>query len=119
VLAMESDFGADRIWRAEFKLPENEAPLQQRITRALEPLGIVAQNTTRGDGTDVDPLHEAGVPAINLNQDGTRYFDLHHTPEDSFDKIDPRQIAQNVAAWTVTLAIMANAPATAEPAARP
>ena len=38
-----------------------------------------------------------------LNQDGTRYFDLHHTPDDTLDKIDPAQLRQNVAAWTAML----------------
>ena len=54
-------------------------------------------------------LVEAGVPVIDLQQDGTRYFDLHHTPDDTFDKIDPAQLAQNVAAWAVTLDEAANA----------
>jgi carboxypeptidase Q len=39
-----------------------------------------------------------------------RYFDTHHTPDDVLDRIDPAQLAQNVAAWTTMLAIVANAP---------
>ena len=46
---------------------------------------------------------------IDLQQDGTRYFDIHHTPDDTLDKIDPAQLRQNVAAWAVTLNIAANA----------
>ena len=38
---------------------------------------------------------------FGLNQDGTRYFDLHHTADDTLDKIDPAALAQNVAAYTV------------------
>jgi carboxypeptidase Q len=30
---------------------------------------------------------------------GTRYFDLHHTADDTLDKIDAEQLDQNVAAW--------------------
>ena len=41
-----------------------------------------------------------------MGQDGTRYFDYHHTPDDTLDKIDPAQLRQNVAAWTATLAIL-------------
>jgi len=59
-----------------------------------------------GDGTDVDPTIQAGAPWISLNQDGTRYFDYHHTPDDTLDKIDPAQLRQNVAAWTTVLAIL-------------
>jgi carboxypeptidase Q len=42
---------------------------------------------------------DEGVPAFLLKQDGTRYFDLHHTADDTLDKIDREQLSQNVAAW--------------------
>ena len=45
---------------------------------------------------------------IDLQQDGTRYFDLHHTPDDTLDKIDKVQLRQNVAVWTTVVAILAN-----------
>jgi hypothetical protein len=47
---------------------------------------------------------------IDLQQDGTRYFDIHHTPDDTLDKIDPSQLEQNVAAWAAVLGIVANEP---------
>ncbi len=33
-----------------------------------------------------------------LAQDGSDYFHLHHTADDTLDKIDPKALAQNVAA---------------------
>ena len=30
-----------------------------------------------------------GLPGVDLDQDGTHYFDLHHTPDDTLDKVDP------------------------------
>jgi Zn-dependent M28 family amino/carboxypeptidase len=50
---------------------------------------------------------EAGQPGVGLSQDGTRYFDYHHTPDDTLDKVDPAQMRQNVAAWTAMLAVVA------------
>jgi hypothetical protein len=41
-----------------------------------------------------------------LSQDGTHYFDLHHTPDDTLDKIDRDDLRQNVAAWTAMLAVL-------------
>ncbi|HRK64846.1 MAG TPA: hypothetical protein PLN53_10660, partial [Terricaulis sp.] len=41
----------------------------------------------------------AGVPVADLSQDGLDYFDLHHTADDTLDKIDPEALRQNVAAW--------------------
>ncbi|WP_267392962.1 MULTISPECIES: M20/M25/M40 family metallo-hydrolase [unclassified Sphingomonas] len=109
-LAAESDFGADRVWRFETNLPATAAAIGDRLASALAPLGITRGTGVGGDGTDVGPTLALGVPAIDLNQDGTRYFDTHHTPDDTLDRIDPAQLRQNVAAWTTMLAIAANAP---------
>lgn len=108
-LAMESDFGADRVWRVDFKLPQGHDDLAKRVAAALAPLGVGASTQEAGGGADIAPLVKAGVPVIDLQQDGTRYFDLHHTPDDTLDKVDPAQLRQNVAAWAVTLNLVANA----------
>ena len=60
-------------------------------------------------GADLGNWAQAGTAAIDLNQDGTRYFDYHHTPDDTLDKVDPAQLRQNVAAWTAMLAAVADA----------
>ncbi|MEG3146228.1 M20/M25/M40 family metallo-hydrolase [Sphingomonas sp. RT2P30] len=109
-LAAESDFGADRVWRFNVNLPDSAKAVGDRLAVALAPLGIVRGTAVAGDGTDVEPTLKTGVAAIDLNQSGLRYFDWHHTPEDTLDRIDPAQLAQNVAAWTAMLAIVANAP---------
>jgi carboxypeptidase Q len=108
-LAMESDFGADRVWRVDFRLPHGLDDLTRRITTRLAPLGISASRSVAGGGSDIEPLVRAGVPVIDLQQDGTRYFDIHHTPDDTLDKVDPVQLQQNVAAWAITLFEIANA----------
>ena len=110
VAAAESDFGADRIWRFETNLPDSAKAVGDRLATALSPLGIGKGPDKAGDGADVGAIMARGVAAIDLNQSGTRYFDLHHTPDDTLDKIDPAQLRQNVAAWTAMLAIVANAP---------
>ena len=109
-MAAESDFGADDIWRFEVNFPESAKAIGDRLQVALAPLGIVRGREKAGDGTDVGPLFALGASAVDLNQNGTRYFDWHHTPEDTLDKIDPQQLRQNVAAWTAMLWVVANAP---------
>lgn len=108
--AQESDFGADRVWRFEVNLPDAARSVTDRLQSALAPLGIGKGPGVGGDGTDVGPTIALGVGSVDLNQDGTRYFDTHHTPDDTLDRIDPAQLAQNVAAWTTMLAIVADAP---------
>lgn len=109
-LAAESDFGADRVWRFNVNLPDTAKAVGDRLAVALAPIGVVRGTEVAGDGTDVAPTLKTGVPAVDLNQSGLRYFDWHHTPEDTLDRIDPEQLAQNVAAWTAMLAIVADAP---------
>jgi hypothetical protein len=105
-IAGESDFGADRVWRFSSQLSKSDPASYARLAAALAPLGITRYDNGNPDGTDVEPTITAGAPWISLNQDGTRYFDYHHTPDDTLDKIDPSQLRQNVAAWTAMLAVL-------------
>jgi len=102
----ESDFGADRIWKVDSNLGEARRDEARMIGAALAPLGIVTGAFDEADGSDIGPLLAAGVPGVGLSQDGTRYFDYHHTPDDTLDKVDPVQLRQNVAAWTAMLAVL-------------
>jgi len=103
---IESDFGADKIWKVDSKLGAARKAEAEAIGKALAPLGIVTGKFDEADGSDIGPMLEDGHPGVGLSQDGTRYFDLHHTPDDTLDKIDPAQLRQNVAAWTAVLAIL-------------
>jgi len=110
VMVGESDFGADRVWRVEFNFAQGNAALADRIAALLAPLGITRGGDPANAGADLNEWVRAGTAAVDLNQDGTRYFDYHHTPDDTLDKIDPAQLRQNVAAWTAVLSVLANAP---------
>lgn len=107
--AAESDFGADRIWQFNVKLPDGAKDVATRLAAALAPLGIAPGKGVVEGGADVEETIKAGASGIDLRQDGTRYFELHHTPDDTFDKIDLAQLRQNVAAWTTILAIVSDA----------
>ena len=106
--AMESDFGADRVWRVGFDLAAANKPLRDAIVAALAPWGIVVNSNKANGGTDVEPIIAAQkLAVVDMDQDGTRYFDLHHTPDDTLDKIDPAQLEQNVSVWAIVLRILA------------
>ena len=112
----ESDFGADRVWRLRTNFVASAAPVGEALARALPPLGIAYDREGKASGgSDLSVMGAAGSPSVDLDQDGIRYFDLHHTPDDTLDKIDPAQLRQNVAAWTATLSIVANAAAALGP----
>ena len=101
VIAAESDFGAGRIYGFNTSAPEHARAAADRIAQALAPLGIEAMPDKGGPGPDISPLAAIGGAWAWLGQDGSKYFDLHHNADDTLDKIDPADLAQNVAAYTV------------------
>ena len=101
IIGAESDFGAGKVWRFDTRVNEQKLPLTRAMAAALSPLGIVpGANDARG-GPDMHFIREAGVPVASLVQNGLDYFDLHHTANDTFDKIDREKLAQNIAAFAV------------------
>lgn len=109
VLTGESDLGTERVY--ELALPETvtNGEFARMALRVLQPLGVLlAQRPAEEAGTDVGPSVEAGVPAFLLRQDATRYFDIHHTPDDTLDKVDREQLEQNVAAWAALVWLAAD-----------
>ncbi len=109
VLATESDFGAQTIWQLVSNVNPDANWLIDEVGKVLSPLGIVRGGSeVPGGGPDIIPLAAKGVPTIRLNQNGMDYFDLHHTPDDTLDKIDPTELAQNVAAYAASIYLIAD-----------
>ena len=109
-MGAESDFGAGRIYRLEPNVAEDRLPAMREVARVLQPLGIAPGPNTGSGGPDMGPLRQAGVPVATLKQNGWDYFDLHHTHDDTLDKIEPDALAQNVAAYAAFTWMTANAP---------
>lgn len=109
-VGLESDFGADRVWRFESNFRETNPGLHKRIASAVARFGVSSGADVVGDGAgaDLNIVRDQNGALVDLQQDGTRYFDLHHTPDDTLDKIDPVQLRQNVAVWTQVVGILAN-----------
>ena len=108
-LAAESDFGADMIWQMSSKVAETGLPLIAEIATTLAPLGVApSRNNGAGGGPDVGALGTQGVGILDLEQDGMRYFDIHHTPDDTLDKVRRNELSQNVAAWAAAVWLAAS-----------
>lgn len=108
IVAGESDFGADRVYRFSTRFADPAMPYARAFERALAPLGVLPGDNAAFGGADVGDLRQAGTPVVGLSQNGLDYFDYHHTPDDTLDKIDPEALRQNVAAWAVFLYLAAN-----------
>jgi carboxypeptidase Q len=107
IVATESDFGSGDIWRFDSRVDEEKLLQIAAIAKVLEPLGIAPGNNTARGGPDLKYLREMGVPIVSLLQDGQDYFDFHHTADDTFDKIAPRALDQNVAAYAAFMYLVA------------
>jgi carboxypeptidase Q len=99
VVAMEADFGADAVYAVRWLGDPATRERFVDLARLMEPLGIERQDSNGSGGADVSPLLAAGVPVLDLRQDGTRYFDFHHTANDTVDKIDPGVLSQAAASF--------------------
>ena len=108
VFASESDFGAGRIWRLDTGFGAKSLAFGKTLQQQLAQLGIELGDNSASGGPDVSVLKAQGVPVVSLQQDGTDYFDYHHTPNDTMDKIDPAAMQQNLEAWLITTRAVAN-----------
>ncbi|MET3665028.1 Zn-dependent M28 family amino/carboxypeptidase [Caulobacter sp. 1776] len=109
VLAGESDTGADRIYSLKLPAGAQKHPIATTAGNLLAPLKIfVNRDPSAHGGSDIEGLEAAGVPSIELEQDASRYFDYHHTMDDTLNKVRPDELAQNVAAWASFIYLVAD-----------
>lgn len=106
VIAGESDLGSDRALtvalpgRSAKKLPA--AKLLKRLKVA------VLREPAKDGGSDIHGLQKAGVPILSVGQDATRYFDIHHSANDTLAAVDRATLNQNVAVWASLIYLVAD-----------
>ncbi len=109
VAAIESDGGTFKFRGFGFSGTDSAFTVINQISKLLKPLGVDSA-TAGGGGADIGPIMGEGVPGMSHNVDGTKYFWYHHTEADNVDKIDPRELAENVAAMAVMAYVLADMP---------
>ncbi len=107
VLAAESDFGAGPIWRFQTRFADGALLYARTLHALLSPLGVTPGDNRASGGPDIGILARSGVPVVSPGQVGLDYFDYHHTPDDTFDKIDPQAFRQNVAVYAAFVYVAA------------
>ncbi|KPF49650.1 hypothetical protein IP87_15555 [beta proteobacterium AAP121] len=113
-LVSESDFGAGAVYALRSRVQPQALPLFGALAEVLAPLGVAWPEAGRNEGS---PGPDAALlmrrhrwPAVQLAQDGTTYFDVHHTVHDTLERIVPAELAQNVACWAATAWLAAQSP---------
>ncbi|MGH8856226.1 MAG: M20/M25/M40 family metallo-hydrolase, partial [Telluria sp.] len=109
VAAIESDNGAGRPFGLRASVPAASSKLFAPLQAALQPIGAsVFQRQDALLTGDLSGLERAGVPSFAPLIDTSRYFDYHHTPADTLDKVDPDHLRRHVALMAATSWFLAN-----------
>ena len=101
IIAAEADLGAGAVYRIQSRVAPEAAPAIDAIREALKPLALEAGSNEARGGADLGPLRALGVPVLDLSQDATNYFDVHHTVNDTLAQVDAKTLNQVVAAYAV------------------
>jgi Zn-dependent M28 family amino/carboxypeptidase len=108
--AAEADSGQGPVTHlSTFVRPEAFAVVKQMQT-VMAPLGVLPGDNHAYPGPDMGGLRVAGAASFGLNLKADDYFDLHHTPDDTFDKIEPARINQSAASYAVFAWMAAQSP---------
>lgn len=102
IAAMESDAGGFTPHGFGLNMkPEKKAKILS-WKNLLEPYGLWNWEN-EGDGADISPMTNKGVPGIGLVVDSQRYFELHHAATDTFDKVSRRELELGAASMAALI----------------
>jgi hypothetical protein len=105
--AIESDSGSGAPWGIGIGNGPESAESFQKYTPLFEKFGA-GHLVQGGGGADISFLvREAGVLGMSIRPDTSHYFDLHHSPADTVEKIKPEDIQKNAAAMALMAFILA------------
>src|SRR5216110_131301 len=104
---METDGGAGHPIGLSIKAKAEVKAMLKPVAAILQESGAGMLSLAEHAGADIEPMEKAGVPAFAPIQDSRFYFNYHHTPADTLDKIVPKELAENsaiVAVWAYAMA---------------
>lgn len=108
--AFEADSGTGAPQGFSWNAAETLEPAIAAVAKLLEPLGAGTLRKGGAGGADTSPMLSAGVPLFGLWQDSGRYFDFHHTADDTFDKIEAPSLDRAAAAVAAMAYAVADLP---------
>ncbi|HEX8252741.1 MAG TPA: M20/M25/M40 family metallo-hydrolase [Thermoanaerobaculia bacterium] len=107
VAAIESDAGAAPPVGFIATLEASELARVESRMKVLARIAPMYFESSRQTGADTSPLTNAGIIGFGLVPNPRHYFDYHHTPADTLDKVDPKALAQNTAALAALAYVLA------------
>jgi carboxypeptidase Q len=109
IAAYEDDGGSGRPFGIKASVGPQAAKLFGPLQEALQPIGAGTFHREDVLGTgDLHELERLGVPSFEPVIDSSDYFNYHHTPADTFDKVNPDNLRRHVAVMAATAWFLAN-----------
>ena len=108
VAAIETDSGVAAPTGFNTTLKGDALSALEAQTKPLARVNANRFSTEAETGADTSPLTEANVPGFGFVPEPLHYFDYHHSPADTLDKIDPKDMSADVAAVAGLVWILAN-----------
>jgi carboxypeptidase Q len=101
-IGLEADFGAGPVYELVSRVPPEHLEAVAAMQRVLADAGVALGGNEATGGADLSPLRRQGMPLLGPALDGTNYFDVHHTANDTLAQINPTHLKQSVAAYAVS-----------------
>lgn len=98
LVVMEADSGSGMPWRLNAGVADADWPW---VAQLATDLGLAQGGNGKEGGTDVEPVRKLGVPEVVVTQDGSLYFDVHHTAADTVERLDRAGISQAAGVFAV------------------
>ena len=104
VIGAESDMGSGKIYQFRTRVSgESEAAIEELSGLLLELNIPHHRETPASGGADLGQMRKLGMPVIDLRHDASRYFDLHHSANDTLDHVKLEDLQFNVAAYVTMI----------------
>ena len=106
--AIESDLGASHPIGFIFAGKQEALPYFAPLSSILRSQGAGQIDTKPSASSDISTLTDLGVPSFGPWYDTRTYFNYHHNAADTFDKVDPKELAENGSVMAVLAYGLAN-----------
>jgi carboxypeptidase Q len=103
IIASQSDSGGAPAFALETGVGDPDSAAVKTMAEALRPLAIVRAGNAGTGGPDIGPMRALGVPVFDLEQDVSAYFSIHHTGDDTLEKVDLASVRRNTAAYALMI----------------
>jgi hypothetical protein len=109
VVTSESDSGSGPVWLLQLPKGALDAPALKAVPSLMAPLKVIVSSApSTFSGSDFSVIEGSGVPSFSFRPDVTHYFDVHHSANDTWDRVDRRGLDQSTAAWAALVYLIAD-----------